>query len=452
MSEFYPILGELILEASLREARGDLVEEEEEEMGTDGDDRDVVMSAEGGDDSAEDGEIGVSVSLKNVDEGSERIETLARLMRSSDVIRKVALTHALRRLRAGDARGARPILAAAAAGGVPDPADEAPFAVTLARRLASLYGGSRLTGPAGEALNPKRPASLSSQLASRKSASSLMRAANETNAAARLASEADDSKTPIAVSASVRNALKKMNPNGVFWRVAVEGVLLPMCVAGVEAHEETLRLILAAAPALSAKKLAGVVERTLSTTRKSRKKNAHKKREKKPPGYEHEPPTGARGVVGGLRGSSSRDRESSFGNRLSLPRLGSATFGSAAAERKESTSVSAFVGVSGAASAAKSAGFVSDAGADTDGVGSGRDSGNHGITDGVRATYQLLAQREAARLTPETAPRLHEYLARREKKDGRRENRASSKADGGADGDEREPSGDFRTFSPALTG
>ena len=113
MSEFYPILGELILEASLREARGDLVEEEEE-MGTDGDDRDVVMSAEDGDDSAEDGEIGVSVSLKNVDEGSERIETLARLMRSSDVIRKVALTHALRRLRAGDARGARPILAAAA--------------------------------------------------------------------------------------------------------------------------------------------------------------------------------------------------------------------------------------------------------------------------------------------------------------------------------------------------
>ena len=191
-----------------------------------------------------------------------------------------------------------------------------------------------------------------------------------------------------------------MNPNGVFWRVAVEGVLLPMCVAGVEAHEETLRLILAAAPALSAKKLAGVVERTLSTTRKSRKKNAHKKREKKPPGYEHEPPTGARGVVGGLRCSSSRDRDSVFGNRLSLPRLGSATFGSAAADRKESTSVSAFVGVSGATSAAKSAGFVSDAGADTDGVGSGRDSGNHGITDGVRATYQLLAQREAARLTP----------------------------------------------------
>jgi negative elongation factor B len=70
----------------------------------------------------------------------------------------------------------------------------------------------------------------------------------------------------------------------------------------------------------------------------------------------------------------------------------------------------------------------------------------------VRATYQLLAQREAARLTPETAPRLHEYLSRREKKDGRRENRALSKADGGADGDEREPSGDFRTFSPALTG
>ena len=467
MSEFYPILGEMILEASLREARGDLGEddEEEEEMGRDGDDVSHVvpmetgeadqtrMRAEDADDSAEDGEIGVSVPRRDerdapmtapnenenaptscVDEENERVATLARLMRSSDVIRKVALTHALRRLRAGDARGARPILAAAAAGGVPDPADEAPFAVTLARRLASLYGGSRLTGVA--ALLPRRgSASLSASLASRKSASSLTltRAAKDDSN--------DDSKTPTTTERV------PLNPNGSFWRVAVEGVLLPMCVAGVEAHEETLRLILAAAPALSAPKLAGVVERTLQTTRKSRKKNAHKKREKKPPGYEHEPPTGARGVVAGLRGSS-LSRESAFGNRLS--RGGSATFGSAAALAvKESTSVSARVGASGAAASAtaKSAGFVSDAGADTDGVGSGRE-GNYG-GDGVRATYQLLAQREAARLTPESAPRLHEYLARREKKDGRR---GLASKDGGADGDEREPSGDFRTFSPALTG
>ena len=55
-------------------------------------------------------------------------------------------------------------------------------------------------------------------------------------------------------------------------------------------------------------------------------------------------------------------------------------------------------------------GDVARSGADTDGGLNAR-----GGVDGVRATYQLLAQREAGRLTEATAPRLHEYLARREK-------------------------------------
>ena len=61
----------------------------------------------------------------------------------------------------------------------------------------------------------------------------------------------------------------------------------------------------------------------------------------------------------------------------------------------------------------------------------------------MRATYQLLAQRCASRLTPETVPRLHEYLARRDRKESKRNAK---------DGEGDDVSGDFRTFSPVLTG
>ena len=52
-------------------------------------------------------------------------------------------------------------------------------------------------------------------------------------------------------------------------------------------------------------------------TRKSRK--LHKKQVKKPPGYEHEPPTGARGVASSLRGGfGSRPSFGSFGSNSAL--------------------------------------------------------------------------------------------------------------------------------------
>jgi negative elongation factor B len=443
MSEFYPILAEMLLESQAREAEGDLGEEEEEEAvtapaETRGPDADAARD----DGEAEDGEI-ADVSAddpkpkRNVDadtdDPSGRVATLARLMRSSDVIRKVALTHALRRARAGDTRGARPILAAAAAGGAPDPADEAPFAVTLARRLCYLYGASHSFGKA-----PKGPGAKAASVGdgSRRPTSLASRPLGASLARPTEPSARDPNATRQAAHHSERRF--PLNPNGAFWRVAVEGVLVPMCVAGVEAHEETLRLILAAAPALEAGALASVVERTLHVTRKSRK--LHKKQVKKPPGYEHEPPTGARGVASSLRGGLGSRR--SFGS-----------FGSASALHESSRLGNVSGTSAGGASLAfrTSAGHVSDAGADTDGVGSPT-GGSLGGADGggVRAAYQLLAQREGARLDAASAPRLHEYLARRDRRDPRRRGAQGGPTRENGDGDE--PSGEFRTFSPALTG
>ena len=67
---------------------------------------------------------------------------LVSLISEGDLMRKVALTYALRRLHHGDVRAARPVLRAIANGGASDASvlDEAAAAVTLARRLAALVG------------------------------------------------------------------------------------------------------------------------------------------------------------------------------------------------------------------------------------------------------------------------------------------------------------------------
>ena len=454
MSEFYPILAEMILESSLREAKGDSGDLEEEPpmrgeaLPGDGHENDAD------DDEAEDGEIGDAGVSRDPPSGARdaadaadadpdgRVATLARLMRSHDVIRKVALTHALRRARAGDARGALPVLEAAAAGGVPDPADEAPFAVTLARRLGALYG-TPAKGPGANGANGAN-APAARLVASAPLASSVSAA----RGLAPHVTAARDGANARGADARARGASGSgpWNPRGAFWRVAVEGVLLPMCVSSLEAHEETLRLILAAAPTLDAQALASLVERTLVVTRKSRK--AHKKTARKPPGYEHEPPTGARGVVAGLRGGHGSGRRSfgSFGS----------SFGALARDAPSAPSAPSRMskGAASATASAPGAGHVSDAGADTDGVGSGfsREAGSARGADGVRATYQLLAQREGARLTAASAPRLREYLARRDREDGRRGGGFAEPVARDAYGDEPFSSGEFRTFSPALTG
>ena len=180
------------------------------------------------------------------------------------MIRKVALTHALRVLRNGDAAGSVAILTSASGGGVDDWTDEAPFLVTLARKVASMYGGAGGGAYGG------------------------------------------GGGTTYGGSGGAKKVTTKHKPRKVgdkFWRAAVQGVLIPACVAGGEAHEEVLRLLLLVASSLDDAALCELVEQTLSVTKKSRK--LFKKRTKHA-GYEHEPPTGARGdsrLRGGRRGA-----------------------------------------------------------------------------------------------------------------------------------------------------
>ena len=324
LTELYPILGELLLESSLRDS-DDEDEDQDQDLGTEtateevmGDDGDVRSEA-------------AAVSDASPSPSRARVLSLARLMSTSEVIRKVALTYALRRLHAGDVHGARPVLEAAAEGGFPAAAEEAAFAVTLARRLASMLAGS--------------------------------------------------------------DARKAAAPGTPLWRAAVDGLLLPACVAGAEPHEETLRLILAAAGEMTDESLATLVEATLHVTRKSRR--THRRRGK-PVVFEHEPPPATRGVVAGRRGGSG---------------LANALVGSG--------------DLAGYASGGGASGYGSGgAGTETDG------SRGAGGVDGVRATYQLLAQKEGARLTEAAAPKLHEYLARKDRRDMKRSGKGDEDGEG----------------------
>ena len=324
LTELYPILGELLLESSLRDS-DDEDEDQDQDLGTEtateevmGDDGDVRSEA-------------AAVSDASPSPSRARVLSLARLMSTSEVIRKVALTYALRRLHAGDVHGARSVLEAAAEGGFPAAAEEAAFAVTLARRLASMLAGS--------------------------------------------------------------DARKAAAPGTPLWRAAVDGLLLPACVAGAEPHEETLRLILAAAGEMTDESLATLVEATLHVTRKSRR--THRRRGK-PVVFEHEPPPATRGVVAGRRGGSG---------------LANALVGSG--------------DLAGYASGGGASGYGSGgAGTETDG------SRGAGGVDGVRATYQLLAQKEGARLTEAAAPKLHEYLARKDRRDMKRSGKGDEDGEG----------------------
>ena len=326
LTEFYPILGELLLESSLRDSDDeDEDQDQDQDLGTEtateevmGDDGDVRSEA-------------AAVSDASPSPSRARVLSLARLMSTSEVIRKVALTYALRRLHAGDVHGARPVLEAAAEGGFPAAAEEAAFAVTLARRLASMLAGS--------------------------------------------------------------DARKAAAPGTPLWRAAVDGLLLPACVAGAEPHEETLRLILAAAGEMTDESLATLVEATLHVTRKSRR--THRRRGK-PVVFEHEPPPRRRGASSrdDAAGQASRTRSSGRGISRGTRR--------------------------GAGRAGTEAGR---------GDGDGRVARRGGV-DGVRATYQLLAQKEGARLTEAAAPKLHEYLARKDRRDMKRSGKGDEDGEG----------------------
>ena len=251
-------------------------------------------------------------------------------MSTSEVIRKVALTYALRRLHAGDVHGARPVLEAAAEGGFPAAAEEAAFAVTLARRLASMLAGS--------------------------------------------------------------DARKAAAPGTPLWRAAVDGLLLPACVAGAEPHEETLRLILAAAGEMTDESLATLVEATLHVTRKSRR--THRRR--------------------GNRWCSSTNRPRRRGRRRGTTRRVRPR------ERARRVGGSRGLRVGGRGERVRKRGR---------GDGDGRVARRGGV-DGVRATYQLLAQKEGARLTEAAAPKLHEYLARKDRRDMKRSGKGDEDGEG----------------------
>ena len=372
MDRFYPLLGDVIASGGFL---GDAIDGE----GKAGDAGEVASDEEGEvpedmelaevEETNEDGEIVVvkkwrprskpafriKINVKSAKKASvkQQIAELSEMMKASDVARKIALTHALRRLREGDVAGANPILASAAAGGLPDSCvgDEQPFAVTLARRLAAMNSGM--------------------------------------------------------------GAVEAAAPGGALWRNAVDGCLLRCCVAGLEVHEETLRLALAASARMTSEDLCVLVEATLHVTRKSRKVN---KRRAKPIVYEYEPVKPVKGVIAGRRGLSG------LGGGF---RLGPGLGGS-----------SGDLGGYASASSVGLGGYTSggtDAGSD----GVGGISG--GGADGVQATYQLLVRRESARLTEAAAPKLHEYLARKDRRDMRRSGRA-----GGA-GDEDDTG---RPFSP----
>ena len=372
MDRFYPLLGDVIASGGFL---GDTIDDEGkagDAGGTPSDEEGEVpedMELAEVEETNEDGEIvlvkkwrprskpafRIKINVKSAKKASvkQQIAELSEMMKASDVARKIALTHALRRLREGDVAGAKPILAAAAAGGLPDArvGDEQPFAVTLARRLAAMNSGM--------------------------------------------------------------GAVEAAAPGGALWRNAVDGCLLRCCVAGLEVHEETLRLVLAASARMTSEDLCAVVEATLHVTRKSRKVN---KRRAKPIVYEYEPIKPVKGVIAGRRGLSG------LGGGF---RLGPGLGGS-----------SGDLGGYASASSVGLGGYTSggtDAGSD----GVGGISG--GGADGVQATYQLLVRRESARLTEAAAPKLHEYLARKDRRDMRRSGRA-----GGA-GDEDDTG---RPFSP----
>jgi len=91
MAQFFPLLGEMMLESMLRDS-DDEMEEEEEGEGEEGEVEEEMVQVIG-----EDGEVTeVARTVPKGGPAAQIIQALTRLMASSEVIRKVALTYALR--------------------------------------------------------------------------------------------------------------------------------------------------------------------------------------------------------------------------------------------------------------------------------------------------------------------------------------------------------------------
>ena len=91
MAQFFPLLGEMMMESMLRDSDAEM-EEEEEGEDEEGEVEEAMVQVIG-----EDGEVTeVARTVPKGGPAAEITKALARLMASSEVIRKVALTYALR--------------------------------------------------------------------------------------------------------------------------------------------------------------------------------------------------------------------------------------------------------------------------------------------------------------------------------------------------------------------
>ena len=160
-------------------------------------------------------------------------------------------------------------------------------------------------------------------------------------------------------------ASKKLVPESSVWAAAVDGLLLRATAVSMEVHEEVLRLLQAAASQMSGTYLAHCLETTLHISRRSRKQY---KRRRVAVEYEYE-----------------------AGSTAARSRLPSDT-GSAG-----------YSSPGGYGSSGATAGYSSASDGATGGL-------NKGASGGLRATYALIATKEAAKLNEENAPKLFDFL------------------------------------------
>ena len=158
---------------------------------------------------------------------------------------------------------------------------------------------------------------------------------------------------------------KKLVPESSIWTAAVDGLLLRATAVSMEVHEEVLRLLQAAAGQMSGAYLAHCLETTLHASRRSRKQ--YKRRR------------------------AAAELEYEAGSKAARSRLPSDA-GSAG-----------YSSPGGYGSSGATAGYSSA----SDGATGGH---NKGATGGLRATYALIATKEAAKLNEQNAPKLFEFL------------------------------------------
>jgi len=170
---------------------------------------------------------------------------------------------------------------------------------------------------------------------------------------------ADESAFAVTFARRVSSMVskKQIDTSSALWKHGVEGILLRSTAASLEAHDAVLQLLITSASGLSSESLASAVEATLVNTKKTRK---HRRKGAKKIVYEYEP------IV-----ESHATRHGSSAN-LDLKNA------------------------------------VADA----------SDAELRAVTvDGIRATYQMIANKFSNKLNESNAPVLFDYVVKRSKRD-----------------------------------